>query len=106
HISTPALFIYLNKHPFNPLFRLNKKRLFSLPWNKREYLPSYNKQNILHISTFLHSPTITTTHFQIPVQNLKQNHFLFFHTPYPPLNPTTFIPYHKPPFTIEQHQTL
>ena len=105
-ISTAALFIYLNKHAFNGLFRVNKKGLFNVPWNKKEYVASYNKENIVEISKFLQSATITSTDFETAVENAKENDFVFFDSPYAPLNPTSFIAYDKAGFTIEEHERL
>ncbi|UDI77509.1 Dam family site-specific DNA-(adenine-N6)-methyltransferase [Staphylococcus taiwanensis] len=105
-ITTAALFIYLNKHAFNGLFRVNKKGLFNVPWNKKEFVASYNKSNIIEISNFLQTVTITSTDFEEAVSEAEEKDFVFFDSPYAPLNATSFISYDKAGFSIEEHKRL
>src|SRR5699024_6770660 len=105
-IETAALFIYLNKHGFNGLFRVNSKGLFNVPWNKKEYVASYNKENILQVSYFLQTVKIINEDFVTSVQNAKKEDFVFFDSPYAPLNSTSFAAYDKSGFKLEDHQRL
>ncbi|SFE45067.1 DNA adenine methylase (dam) [Peptostreptococcus sp. D1] len=47
-----AMFVFLNKHCFNGLYRVNSKGLFNVPYNK-SINPSVNKDNIIEISKYL-----------------------------------------------------
>lgn len=104
--QTAALFIFLNKHAFNGLFRVNSRGLFNVPWNKKESGTSYNKDNILDISQFLKNITITSTDFVDAVSNAQESDFVFFDSPYAPLNPTSFTSYDKTGFKLEDHERL
>ena len=54
-----ALFIYLNKHCFNGLYRVNQKGQFNVPWNQKEQVRSVDVENIKNVSYYLKSVTIT-----------------------------------------------
>src|SRR5699024_8480134 len=105
-LETAAFFIYLNKHGFNGLFRVNSKGLFNVPWNKKEYVASYSKENILQVSHFLQTVKITNEDFVASVQNAEKEDFVFFDSPYAPLNSTSFAAYDKSGFKLEDHQRL
>src|SRR5699024_2333386 len=105
-LETAAFFIYLNKHGFNGLFRVNSKGLFNVPWNKKEYVASYNKDNIIKISKFLQSVKITNLDFKDAIKNAQKNDFVFFDSPYAPLNPSSFTAYDKTGFKLEDHERL
>lgn len=104
--QTAALFIFLNKHAFNGLFRVNSKGLFNVPWNKKEYAASYNKHNILEVSEFLKDIKITSVDFADAIIDARKNDFIFFDSPYAPLNPNSFSAYDKTGFKIEEHERL
>jgi len=106
NLETSALFIFLNKHGFNGLFRVNSKGLFNVPWNKKEYVASYNKDNIIKISNFLQPVKITNLDFKDAIKNAQENDFVFFDSPYAPLNPTSFTAYDKTGFKLEDHERL
>ena len=52
-----ALFIYLNKHCFNGLYRVNTQGQFNVPWNQKQQVRSMDMENIKRISAFLKSVT-------------------------------------------------
>lgn len=104
--QTAALFIFLNKHAFNGLFRVNSKGLFNVPWNKKEYVASYSKDNILEISQFLQNIKITSQDFVEATTDAQAGDFVFFDSPYAPLNPTSFAAYDKAGFKKEDHERL
>lgn len=104
--QTAALFIFLNKHAFNGLFRVNSKGLFNVPWNKKEYAASYSKDNIIKVSEFLQNVKITSVDFVDATVDAKKGDFVFFDSPYAPLNPTSFSAYDKAGFKVEDHERL
>lgn len=105
-LEMAVLFVFLNKHAFNGLYRVNSKGLFNVPWNKKESGASFNKENILSISNYLQSVTILNGDFELAVKDAAKGDFVFFDSPYAPLNPTSFDSYDKAGFGIEEHERL
>ena len=100
-----ALFVFLNKHCFNGLYRVNAKGLFNVPYNnsKRE---SINKESIIAISEYLKNVKIMQGDFEKACNDVQRGDFVFFDSPYAPLNPTSFESYTKEGFDIESHKRL
>lgn len=100
-----ALFVFLNKHCFNGLYRVNAKGLFNVPYNnsKRE---SINNESIIAISEYLKNVKIMQGDFEKACNDAQRDDFVFFDSPYAPLNPTSFESYTKEGFDIESHKRL
>lgn len=100
-----ALFVFLNKHCFNGLYRVNAKGLFNVPYNnsKRE---SINKESIIAISEYLKNVKIMQGDFEKACNDAQRGDFVFLDSPYSPLNPTSFESYTKEGFDIESHKRL
>ncbi|WP_331696719.1 DNA adenine methylase [Mycoplasmopsis agalactiae] len=101
-----ALFIYLNKRCFNGLYRVNSKGLFNVPFNNKENIRSFDKDNILKASEWLQNKVITNTDFEMAVKTASKGDFVFFDSPYAPLNNSTFTSYTKDGFTLDDHKRL
>lgn len=101
-----ALFIYLNKHCFNGLYRVNTKGQFNVPWNQKTMVRSMDMENIRRISSFLKSVEITCQDFEASLEKAKKGDFVYFDSPYAPLNPSSFDSYTKEGFTEEEHRRL
>ncbi|ADR25030.1 DNA adenine methylase [Mycoplasma bovis] len=101
-----ALFIYLNKRCFNGLYRVNSKGLFNVPFNNKENIRSFDKDNILKASEWLQNKVITSTDFEMAVKTASKGDFVFFDSPYAPLNNSTFTSYAKDGFTLNDHKRL
>ncbi len=101
-----ALFIYLNKHCYNGLYRVNTRGEFNVPWNQKQSVRSMDLENIKAISSYLRSVTITNGDFEEAVAEAKEGDFVFFDSPYAPLNPSSFDSYTKEGFTEEEHRRL
>lgn len=101
-----ALFIYLNKHCFNGLYRVNQKGQFNVPWNQKEQVRSVDVENIKNVSYYLKSVTITCQDFEKSLETAKKGDFIYFDSPYAPLNLTSFDSYTKEGFTEEEHRRL
>lgn len=100
-----ALFVFLNKHCFNGLYRINKKGLFNVPYNNSRS-KSCNKAAILGVSKYLKQVKIMDGDFQNACKQAKKGDFVFIDNPYAPLNPTSFESYTKEGFDIESHKRL
>jgi len=99
-------FIYINKHCFNGLYRVNSKGLFNVPFNTKLKGNSFNKENIYEISEYLKNIEILNMDFEDALPNIKKGDFVFFDSPYVPLNPTSFTDYTKEGFDYEDHVRL
>lgn len=104
-IELAALFIFINKHCFNGLYRVNGKGLFNVPYNNSRQA-SYNAENIIKISEYLKTITILDGDFEYACNGAKEGDFIFFDSPYAPLNPTTFESYTKEGFDKDSHIRL
>ena len=101
-----ALFIYLNKHCYNGLYRVNSKGLFNVPYNKKDNVNSFDEDNIKGLSEYLKNIVIECRDFEESVDVAKKGDFVFFDSPYAPLNPTSFESYTKEGFEQEDHIRL
>lgn len=104
-IELAALFVFINKHCFNGLYRVNGKGLFNVPYNnsRRE---SIDEISILEISEYLKKVDILQGDFQNACAGARAGDFIFFDSPYAPLNPSSFESYTKEGFDIESHERL
>ncbi len=101
-----ARLIYINKHCFNGLYRVNAKGLFNVPFNNKLKGESFDKTNIYQVSSYLQNAEILTGDFESALKNVKKGDFVFFDSPYVPINPTSFTDYTKEGFDYEDHVRL
>lgn len=104
-IGLAAHFIFLNKHCFNGLYRVNAQGAFNVPFNNSKS-PSYSAEALLAVSSYLQNVTITQGDFETACSSAQEGDFIFFDSPYAPLNPTSFESYTKEGFTKENHVRL
>lgn len=104
-VELAALFVFINKHCFNGLYRVNGKGLFNVPYNNSRRV-SVDEKTIMEISKYLQGVTITDGDFEAACKDAKKGDFLFIDSPYAPLNPTSFESYTKEGFDIDSHKRL
>ncbi len=104
-VELAALFVFLNKHCFNGLYRVNAKGLFNVPYNNSRGV-SVDEKVIMDVSKYLQGVTILDGDFEAACVNAGKGDFLFLDSPYAPLNPTSFESYTKEGFDIESHRRL
>ena len=104
-VELAALFVFINKHCFNGLYRVNGKGLFNVPYNNSRRA-SVDKKAIMEVSEYLKGVTIIDGDFEVACKDAKKGDFLFLDSPYAPLNPTSFDSYTKEGFDIESHKRL
>lgn len=104
-VELAALFVFINKHCFNGLYRVNGKGLFNVPYNNSRRV-SVDEGVIIATSEYLRRVTIIDGDFEQACKNAKKGDFVFIDSPYAPLNPTSFESYTKEGFDIESHKRL
>ena len=108
-IDCAAYMIWINKHCFNGLYRVNKKGLFNVPWNNKQNGPSFNVENLISIGDYLQKNDITILceDFENACKDIQENDFVYFDSPYIPVSKTaSFTDYTKDGFTYEDHVRL
>ena len=100
-----TLFVYINKHCFNGLYRVNKKGLFNVPYNNSRKT-SVDEKVILGVSKYLKGVTIKEGDFEEACSYAKRGDFVFIDSPYAPLSPNSFDDYTKEGFDINSHRRV
>lgn len=104
-----ALMIWINKHCFNGLYRVNSKGLFNVPYNNKTSGVSINEENLRNIGTYLqrYRVEIREGDFEKACENVRAEDFIYFDSPYLPVSETAnFTDYTKGGFTLEDHKRL
>ncbi len=104
-LELASLFVFINKHCFNGLYRVNGKGLFNVPYNNSRRI-SIDEEIIMETSKYLKGVTIIDGDFEEACKNAKKGDFVFLDSPYAPLNPTSFESYTKEGFDVESHKRL
>ena len=104
-----ALMIWLNKHCFNGLYRVNSRGLFNVPYNNAVKIQSVDRENLLTIGTFLQSAeiAISCADFEEACRTVSAGDFVYFDSPYVPVSRTAdFTGYTKNGFPWADHERL
>ncbi|MBO6305195.1 MAG: DNA adenine methylase [Selenomonadaceae bacterium] len=104
-----ALMIWINKHCFNGLYRVNSKGLFNVPYNNKVNGKSINEENLIFISDYLRKTDIKITclDFEKACENVEKGDFVYFDSPYVPKSTTaSFTDYTMRGFTLNDHERL
>lgn len=108
-VEAAGLMIWLNKHCFNGLYRVNSKGFFNVPYNNRKTGSSIDEENLRSIGKFLteNKITITNLDFEEACKNVQKDDFVYFDSPYIPVSATaSFTDYAKEGFKYEDHLRL
>lgn len=100
--------IYLNKSCFNGLYRVNKKGYFNVPFNKKVSINTYDRDNILNLSSYLNNQKVNLVcgDFEKVCKSAQSGDFIFFDPPYDLLKTDTFDSYTKEGFGITGQKRL
>lgn len=101
-----ARLIYINKHCFNGLYRVNSKGLFNVPFNNKIKGESFTEENIYSVSRKFQNITIKLGDFEDAIDTAQKGDFIFFDSPYVPINETSFTDYTKEGFDFKDHVRL
>ena len=104
-----ALMIWINKHCFNGLYRVNSKGLFNVPYNNKVNCRSLDEANVRAISGYLQKADITITcqDFEKACEGVGAGDFVYFDSPYVPESSTaSFTDYTMDGFSLGDHKRL
>ncbi len=104
-----ALMIWINKHCFNGLYRVNGKGLFNVPYNNRTGGPSMDEGNLTAIGEYLQTARVEIVNqdFEEVCRSVSAGDFVYFDSPYVPVSETSsFTDYTKDGFALEDHERL
>lgn len=101
-----ARFIYLNKHCFNGLYRVNSKGEFNVPFNGKLTGGSFHAEHLREVSKQIQNVRFLCGDFEQSDKSIAPKDFIFIDSPYAPLTPTSFVDYTKEGFSYEDHVRL
>lgn len=100
NIQRAALFIYINRHCYNGLYRVNSRNDFNVPFGKYTNPSLPTEERITKISKALAIADIVNKDFEDVVENAREGDFVYFDPPYEPLSKTShFTSYTSNGFT-------
>ncbi len=106
-VERAALFLYLNRHSFNGLWRVNGKGFFNVPYGRYVNPKIPCRQHILEFSSILKNVDIENLDFSEVVRLASEKDFIYFDPPYSPLSRTSnFTDYAKGGFKAEDQERL
>lgn len=93
-IDQAANFIFLVHTSFNGIYRVNKKGEYNVPFGKiKPAIP--NLSHLTQIQNKLKSIEIKNLMYEDVLDKIKQNDFVYFDPPYPPLSKTSFFQHYS-----------
>lgn len=104
-----AYMIWINKHCFNGLYRVNGKGMFNVPYNNKVQGQSISEENIRNIGEYLKQNDISILcgDFETACNTVAPGDFVYFDSPYVPEGETAdFTSYTKNGFPYEEHVRL
>ncbi|WOF15714.1 DNA adenine methylase [Methanoplanus sp. FWC-SCC4] len=106
-IRRAALFIYLNRHCFNGLWRENKSGLFNVPFGRYKSPKLPDEEFILSFGKMLERTKIKNEGFESSVAGAKEGDFVYFDPPYMPVSKTAdFTSYSSSGFCYNDQKRL
>ena len=104
-----ALMIWINKHCFNGLYRVNRKGEFNVPYNNKTKGSSIDASNLSAIGNYFRTIDliIKCSDFEEVCHTVEAGDFVYFDSPYVPESETAdFTTYAKDGFRLEDHERL
>jgi DNA adenine methylase len=106
-LDRAALLMYLNKHSYNGLWRVNRKGHYNVPFGKHARLSLPSHQSILTFSRMLRGVTLMHADFETVVRTAKPGDFVYCDPPYHPLSKTAcFTDYTTGGFSFADQERL
>lgn len=106
-VERSVLFMYLNRHSYNGLWRVNSKGQYNVPFGRYRLISYPGESMIMHFSTMLEKLRIMNADYRIVAGNAGEGDFVYFDPPYEPESPTSsFTEYNTGGFGREDQVTL
>ena len=106
-VDRAALLIYLNKHSYNGLWRVNSKGHYNVPFGKYTRMSLPPATDLRKFSRMLAGVTLMHADFERIVRTAKRGDFVYFDPPYHPLSKTArFTDYTTGGFSFEDQERL
>ena len=90
-VRRSAILIYLNRHGYNGLYRVNSNNKFNVPFGKYSNPGMPSPGNIMALSKILQSCTVMNSDFEVAVMHAVRGDFVYFDPPYMPLSKTSYF---------------
>jgi len=95
-VERAAYFIYLNKHGFNGLWRVNKNGNFNVPFGRYRNPQLPTQDHIKALSQMLKNVAILHQDFEQTVSTVRRKDFIYFDPPYQPISSTSNFTDYQP----------
>lgn len=106
-VDRAALLIYLNKHSFNGLWRVNRRGRYNVPFGKHARLSLPSPQTILKFAGMLAQVQLMHADFAQVVRTARDGDLVYFDPPYHPVSKTAcFTDYTTGGFTFGDQERL
>ena len=106
-VERAALLVYLNKHGFNGLWRVNQDGRFNVPFGSHRKRSIPSASSILKFSAMLKKVTVLNRDFEAAVKPARKGDFIYFDPPYQPLSKTaSFTDYNSRGFPFSEQERL
>jgi len=100
-----AMFIFLNKTCFRGIFRVGPNG-FNVPYGNYNNPEIINKKHLDEIHELIQNVIFECSDFNITLNNIEQNDYVYLDPPYAPETETSFVGYTANGFNIENHNNL
>jgi DNA adenine methylase len=102
-----AMFLWLNKHCFNGVWRVNSKGELNTPAGTWEDPKKFPEKSLVKLISKLRNTNIVYADFSFLLSKAKEGDVVYCDPPYLPLSPTSnFTSYNERPFTLDDHIRL
>ena len=102
-----ALFLYLNRHCYNGLYRVNSRGQFNVPFGRYKNPLTLDRVRILEGSGMLKNTQVINSDFEEALKGTTSGDFVYLDPPYSPLSLTSnFTGYHQGGFDSSNQKRL
>lgn len=105
NIIGSAMFIFLNKTCFRGVFRIGPNG-FNVPYGHYVNPEIINKEHLFEIHSLIQNVIFQVADFNISLNNILSNDFIYLDPPYVPLKKNSFVAYNLNGFNIQNHSNL